>query len=109
MRLVDKTIANCKEVVEATDVRAQSKFAKKNPAATLIDSELEKQRIYVDSSLNRCRRCGDHTPTFLPTAPLALICADCENTLKNNDKAMWFVELLAKTGMFSSTKEGEKE
>ncbi len=101
MRLVDKTIANCKEVVEATDENARLKRG----VSTITDSDLEKQRMYVDASLNRCRRCGDHTPTFLPTAPLALICAECETTLKATDNVMWFAELLLKI----STKEGEKE
>ncbi len=104
MRLVDKTIANCKEVVEATEARAKTQ-SKMHAGVTITDGELEKQRLYVESSLNRCRRCGDHTPTFLPTAPLALICADCETALKETDKCMWFAELLSKI----STKEGEKE
>ncbi len=104
MRLVDKTIANCKEVVEATE--AAAKPESKMLGLTIHDSELEKQRLYVDASLNRCRRCGDHTPTFLPTAPLALICSDCEATLKKTDKCMWFAQLLSQIG---STKEGEKE
>jgi hypothetical protein len=103
MRLVDKTIANCKEVVEATESRATSK--EKMAGVTITDNDLEKQRLYVESSLARCRRCGDHTPTFLPTAPLALICADCEATLRATDKCMWFAELISKI----STKEGEKE
>jgi len=104
MRLVDKTIANCKEIVEANDAAAKPESLM--VGLTIHDSELEKQRLYVDASLNRCRRCGDHTPTYLPTAPLSLICSDCEATLKKTDKCMWFSELLSK---ISSTKEGEKE
>lgn len=104
MRLVDKTIANCKEVVEAIEagVKPQSKMT---AGVTITDGELEKQRLYVQSSLARCRRCGDHTPTFLPTAPLSIICSDCEATLKETDKCMWFASLISKI----ATKEGEKE
>jgi len=106
MRLVDKTIANCKEVVEATEVRATSK--ERMAGVTITDSDLEKQRMYVDASLARCRRCGDHTPTFLPTAPLSLICADCEATLRATDKCMWFAQLVAKisAGNQEETKAG---
>ena len=94
MRLVDKTIANCKQVVEATEAYAKPQ-SKMNAGVTITDGELEKQRLYVESSLARCRRCGDHTPSFLPTAPLSLICPPCEAKLRETDKCMWFAQLIA--------------
>ena len=85
MNLVDKTIANCEELVAATEARESPKPR----------TDLEKQSLYVAASLDRCRRCGDHTISLVPTPPLSLLCAQCEDILKATDDAMWFSEMIS--------------
>lgn len=93
MNLADKTIANCREMIAAIDERKSEK----------AHTDLEKQSLYVAASLDRCRRCGDHTISLTPAPPLSLLCSDCEFTLKATDGPMWFSELVAQI----SSKEGE--
>lgn len=85
MNLADKTIANCTELIAATEARESEKE----------HTNLEKQSLYVAASLDRCRRCGDHTVSLTPTPPLSLLCTDCEDTLKATDGPMWFSDLVA--------------
>ncbi len=86
MGLADKTIANCKALVAATEARASEKE----------HTDLEKQSLYVAASLDRCRRCGDHTMSLIPAPPLSLLCVDCEETLRATDGGlMWFSEVVA--------------
>ena len=85
MNLTDKTIANCKELVAAIEARESPKPR----------TDLEKQSLYVAASLDRCRRCGDHTVSLVPTPPLSLLCTDCEDTLKATDDPMWFSEMIS--------------
>jgi len=94
MNLADKTIANCDKLIAAIDERKSGKE----------HTDLEKQSLYVAASLDRCRRCGDHTMSLVPTPPLSLLCAECEDILKATDKPMWFSEMIAQI----SSKEGEK-
>lgn len=93
MNLTDKTIANCTELVAATDARKSEKER----------TDLEMQSLYVAASLDRCRRCGDHTVSLVPAPPLSLLCTDCEIILRATDGAMWFSEMVAQI----SSKEGE--
>lgn len=90
--LAEKTIANCKELVEAS----------KQPEP---DDQVDKQRLYVARSLDRCKRCGDHVFPILPTPPLSLLCGSCETIAKSTDGVMWFAQLLAEIDR--KHKEGE--
>ena len=85
MKLADKTIANCEELIRAIDERKSEKE----------HTDLEKQSLYVAASLDRCRRCGDHTVSLVPTPPLSLLCVECEDILKATDKPMWFSEMIS--------------
>lgn len=82
--LADKTIANMEELTTANS-------AIQGP---MPRTEYEKQRLHVEASLARCRRCGDFAPAFPVAAPLATICGDCETALKKSDGCMWFVDML---------------
>ena len=85
--LAEKTIDNCQEVVEGHKALASPD--------TL--TETEKQHAYVNAQLSRCRRCGAHTPTVLPSPPLSMVCPDCESTMRTGDAGvMWFVDLIAR-------------
>jgi hypothetical protein len=99
--LATKTIANHKEMVNAhTRIqrrKAGSKSQEKRLKVQIAEpTEVEKQKDYVEASLDRCRRCGDHTYSILPTQPLSLLCGDCERTVKATDGGvMWFAQLVA--------------
>ncbi len=87
-RLVDKTIANHKLMIAAM------KRIKSPPP---FQNDLDKQRDYTESSMHRCRRCGDTCFSIFPSGELSLICNPCEKELRERDEPMWFVEILDKT------------
>lgn len=84
--LADKTIANMEELTKASKEPAGGDY----PA-----TELQKQHRTIQSSLARCRRCGDFAPAFPVAAPLATICVECEKELKERDGVMWFADMFA--------------
>jgi len=86
--LVDKTIANHK-----TMIAAMKRLVTPPP----FQKDIDKQRDYTESSMHRCRRCGDSVVPFLPTAELSMICIPCQTELRKRDAPMWFVEILDKT------------
>ena len=89
MSLANKTMMNCTEMLEAIGERKSDK----------VRTDLEMQSLYVAASLDRCRRCGDHTVSLVPTPPLSLLCTDCEDTLKKTDAGLlWFSDLVARIG-----------
>lgn len=87
--LVDKTIANHK-ILAAAIKRVSS-------PAPPFQSDLDRQHNYAESSMHRCRRCGDMVVPVLPTHELSLICEPCEVLLRGWEEPMWFVELLDKS------------
>ena len=92
--LAQRTIENHKTVVDAHARRA--KYKSSHRVHIGAPDELQKQRDHIDATLDRCRRCGDHTFAVLPCPPLSLLCGDCEDTLKTTDgKVMWFAQLVA--------------
>lgn len=92
--LVSKTIENCKEMMEASQ------------PGQIATNEIEKQRLHVARSLDRCMRCGEHAPSILPAPPLSMLCNDCHRTLRATDGgAMWFRDMVAQI----SSKENKNE
>jgi hypothetical protein len=59
-------------------------------------TEYEKQRLHIEASMSRCRRCGDFAPAFPVAGILIRLCDDCEKDLRERDGIMWFAEMLAK-------------
>lgn len=99
MSLIDKTIKNMDELVQATKAQTEP----------FPQTELQKQQRYVASSLQRCRRCGDHTMSIVTTQPLTLLCGDCQAILRKHDEPlMWFsdmvIKLQANFYLFAQTK-----
>lgn len=93
--LAQKTIENHKTVVNAHARRAKYKSDEHRVHIGAPD-ELQKQHDHIEATLDRCRRCGDHTYAVLPCPPLSLLCGECEDTLKATDgKVMWFAQLVA--------------
>jgi len=86
--LVDKTIKNHKLMIAAM---------KRLMSPPPFQKEIDKQRDYTESSMHRCRRCGDSVVPLLPTAELSLICIPCQTELRKREAPMWFVEILDKT------------
>ena len=87
--LVEKTIANMDELLNANKTLVSGPGL---PAHT----EIEKQRLYIEASMSRCRRCGDFAPAFPVAGIMITICGDCEQHLKTRDGCLWFVEMLSK-------------
>jgi hypothetical protein len=59
-----------------------------------ILTDVERQRAYVDSSLDRCRRCGDPV-VYLVSVGMASLCNDCEKYLRLIDGGlMWFIDII---------------
>ncbi len=92
--LASKTIANHKELVNAyTRIEQRKRDDRVHIGAP---DEAAKQKDYVEASLDRCKRCGDHTYSVFPSIPLSLLCGDCERTVKATDGGvMWFAQLVA--------------
>ena len=88
--LVDKTIANMDEMISADKERKNMKEGRW-PGM----NEAEKQKLYVQASMARCRRCGDFAPAFPVAAPLARLCDRCEKYYKAIDGCMWFADMVA--------------
>lgn len=86
--LVDKTIDNHKLMIAAM---------KRLVSPPPFQKEIDKQRDFTESSMHRCRRCGDSVVPVLPTAELSMICIPCQTELRERDAPMWFVELLDKS------------
>ncbi len=86
--LVDKTIANMEELRKANEKLQQTEGADWDNRA------LEKQRLHVEASMARCRRCGDFAPAFPTAGILIRLCDDCEAHLKMRDGCMWFAEMV---------------
>lgn len=97
--LVEKTIANMDEMINADKERRNMKEGRW-PGM----KEAEKQRLYVQASMARCRRCGDFAPAFPVAGILLILCNDCEQHLKMRDGCLWFAEMVAKI----SQKKGKK-
>ena len=97
--LVDKTIANMEELVEASKAQRVDQL----PGQAFPRTERQKQELYVKATLMRCRRCGDFLPTLIP-AELSLICGDCQTKMRAYDaeahggEVMWFVDMVRKAG-----------
>lgn len=89
--LVDKTIANMDEMINA-DKELRALKEGRWPGM----KEAEKQRLHVEASLSRCRRCGDFAPAFPVAGILTILCDDCEQHLKTQDGCLWFAEMVAK-------------
>jgi hypothetical protein len=87
--LVDKTIANMDEMITADKKRRNMKEGRW-PGM----NEAEKQQLYVEASMARCRRCGDFAPAFPVAAPLAILCDHCEKVYKAMDGCMWFADMV---------------
>jgi len=58
-------------------------------------TEIEKQRLHVEASMSRCRRCGDFAPAFPVAGILLRLCSDCETHLQKRDGVMWFAHMVA--------------
>ena len=86
--LVDKTIANMDELLNANKTLVSGPGL---PAHT----EIEKQRLYIEASMSRCRRCGDFAPAFPVAGILLRLCSDCETHLQKRDGVMWFAHMVA--------------
>lgn len=93
---ITRTMENMDQLLEA------SKF---DPGKGLSDfdpskpSEVEKQKAYVNNSLERCRRCGDHTYLLVP-AGMSTLCDECESDLRVLEEESlkkrphWFYEMV---------------
>jgi hypothetical protein len=98
MSWITRTMENMDQLLEA------SKF---DPGKELDDfdprkpSETERQEAYINSSLERCRRCGDHTFLMFP-AGLQTLCSECESDLRVLEdesletRPFWFYEIVVK-------------
>ena len=88
--LVDKTIANMDEMINADKA-----IRNLDEGNRRVSKEAEKQRLHVQASMARCRRCGDFAPAFPVAAPLAILCDHCEKVFKAMDGCMWFADMVA--------------
>ena len=86
--LVDKTIANMDELLNANKVL-------EGDGGLVPRTEIEKQRLHVEASMSRCRRCGDFAPAFPVAGILLRLCGDCETHLQKRDGVMWFAHMVA--------------
>jgi len=86
--LVDKTIANMDELLNANKVL-------EGDGGLVPRTEIEKQRLHVEASMSRCRRCGDFAPAFPVAGILLRLCSDCETHLQKRDGVMWFAHMVA--------------
>ena len=84
----DKTIGNMDEMLAA------NKRLEETEGEDWHYRKVEKQRLHVEASMARCRRCGDFAPAFPVAGILIRICSACETHLKERDGVMWFVDLL---------------
>lgn len=87
--LADKTIRNMEELRKANEKLRQTEGADWNHRA------LEKQRLHVEASMARCRRCGDFAPAFPTAGILIRLCDTCEKVFKHIDGCMWFSDMVA--------------
>ena len=92
--LVNKTIANLDELLKANNIL-------QSDGGLVPRTEIEKQRLHVEASMARCRRCGDFAPAFPVAGIMISICGDCEQHLKTQDGCLWFVEMVAKVSQKS--------
>lgn len=82
----NRTIANMNELIEGN---------KQMQEENILTKDLAKQEAYVKSSLDRCRRCGDHTHGLIaPDLPLQNICSKCESALKQREPLIWFADMV---------------
>ncbi len=92
---IARTMENMDQLLEAIKFKATSEDLPFKP------SDAELQEAYINSSLERCRRCGDHTFTIMPSG-LATLCSACEADLREmEEKALtkrpfWFYEMVQK-------------
>ena len=96
--LADKTISNMEELRKANEKLRQTEGDDWKFRA------LEKQRLHVEASMARCRRCGDFAPAFPTAGILIRLCDTCEKVYKAMDGCMWFADMVAAV----SQKKGKK-
>lgn len=81
-----RTMANCDKVIAG--------MKRLDGGAFPIMSEYEKQQAYVDSSLERCRRCGNPV-VYLQPVGLGTLCPECERYFRDLDgDLIWFVDMI---------------
>ena len=83
--LADKTIANMEELLNANKILESDL-----PPHT----EMKKQRLHIEASMSRCRRCGDFAPAFPVAGILIRLCDHCEKVFKAMDGCMWFSDMV---------------
>lgn len=97
---ITRTMENMDELLEASKFDPGKELSDFDPSKP---SETDKQEAYVNSSLERCRRCGDHTFLIMP-AGLSTICSACEVDLRAlEDESLpkrpyWFYEMVVEAG-----------
>jgi len=87
--LVDKTIANMDELYNAN-----KQLTKMEEGPWPGMKEVEKQKLHVEASMARCRRCGDFAPAFPTAGVLIRLCDHCEKVFKAMDGCMWFADMI---------------
>lgn len=85
--LADKTIANMEELRKANKTLETDE-------GLVPRTEIEKQRLHIEASMSRCRRCGDFAPAFPTAGILIRLCDHCEKAFKTVDGCMWFVDMV---------------
>lgn len=93
---ISRTMENMDQLLTASKFDPRKDLSDFDPGKP---SETDKQEAYVNSSLERCRRCGDHTFNMMP-AGLGTVCSECESDLRVlEDESLgqrphWFYEMV---------------
>jgi hypothetical protein len=93
---ITRTMENMDQLLAAVKFDPGKGLSDFDPAKP---SETDKQMAYVNSSLERCRRCGDHTYLLVP-AGMSTLCNECESDLRvmENESLKatphWFYEMV---------------
>ncbi len=93
---IQRTMDNMDQLLEAVKFNPRKDLSDFDPGKP---TEVEKQEAYVNSSLERCRRCGDQTYLLVPVG-LSTLCSACEVDLRAMEehgltkRPTWFYEMV---------------